>query len=250
MAITAWFGRRKTQTPTFPRSSQYYDTFCQIYKQYRPVRIVLNGDYVHYQTMILSVDAEQKVLKLDDPFPSGFAGSPGKTVTISVRTSDGQHQRYESEILEQRVKDNIPIYIVALPARVTSRQRREAFRLPVTDSMATFRGEDHTSPNGQVTKTARVKDVSATGAAFVVSAKGEYPSNTKIKKGDRINDCRIDLAGLRLDCDIHVRRILSASTAEDEITVGVEMLNLSPQGQRALEQFIIRSQRMMMRQAV
>lgn len=122
----------------------------------------------------------------------------------------------------------------AFPERIVRIQRREAFRVrpPARHpALCVLRAPDGTE------RPCRVHDISADGVALTVPAGEPTPS-----PGEILRHCRLEIGGMPpIPCDLEVRT--RGSAARGAIRVGCGFHHPTPEGQRAIQRYVIDVQR-------
>lgn len=241
--ITEWLqryksavGGRATEQPK-PDAllNQTYLKLFQAQREHYFIDVTVEGDDVVYQSMILSLDPEEKTLLIDELFPRGFVGLPGQKVRVNVRQPQGRKIKFSSEIMEQHIHDDTPLYVLAMPETLDSDQRRNAYRLPVGRALSVqphFIGPDNRN------YLARLRDVSSRGVAMEV----ELDDPERFRFDDSLSHVEFDFAGISFDCDMTIRN-LSFDDRHNKVLIGAEFVDLPPLEQHTLEKSIMRIQR-------
>lgn len=229
-------GKRTVETP--PADNALNQTYLKLFQAQREhyfIDVQIDGDDVVYQSMILSLDPEEKTVLIDELFPRGFVGLPGQKVWVSVRQPQGRKMKFASEILEQHSQDDAPLYVLSMPDMLDSDQRRTAYRLAVGRALSVqphFIGPDNKNYLG------RLRDVSSRGVAMEV----ELDDPERFHHDDALSHVEFDFAGISFDCDMTIRS-LSVDEHHNRVIIGAEFVDLPPLDQRVLEKSIMRIQR-------
>ncbi len=213
-------------------------TYLQLHKAQREhsfVEVTLPGDTVIYQTMILSVDPEERTILIDEFFPTGFFGMPGQRVNVCIRQKDGGRIKFATEIMSNHMHEGAPLYVLLMPRDLESDQRRNAYRLPLGESISidsNFIGPDQTA------YTARIKNLSRNGLAMQVkNAEGDFHFNDKLKH------VAFDFVGVNIDCDLAIRSVEEEDEETGIVIIGGEFIDISPAEQNYLNKSIMKIQR-------
>ncbi len=206
------------------------------------LEVMVEGDEVVYQSMILELDPIERTILIDELFPTGFVGLVGQKVHLAIRQKGGRKIKFETVIQQQHSYDDAPIYVLAMPQDIETGQRRSAYRLPLTDSMAI---DSHfVGPEGQPYH-GSLRNVSSTGIAMEVlldaAAGDDGPDN--FHYNDILDDLVFDFAGVNINCEATVRSIEIDEEDQNHILIGAEFIDLPPVDQRVLERSIMRIQR-------
>lgn len=214
-------------------------TYLQLYQAQRAhhfVEVRIDGDDAVYQSMILSLDPEEKTILIDELFPKGFVGLPGQRVHVSIRQAGGRKIKFGSAILEQHQHDEAPIYVLAMPAALDSDQRRNAYRLSIGGGFKIH--PQFVGPN-QESFQARLRNVSSSGVALEV----EVDDPDYFRHNDHLSHVAFDFAGISFDCDMAVRSVAVTETDQSKVLIGAEFVDLPALEKRVLEKSIMRIQR-------
>lgn len=220
--------------PDFALNKTYLTLF-QAQREHYFIDVEVEGDDVVYQSMILSLDPEEKTILIDELFPRGFVGLPGQKVKVSVRQPKGHKVKFFTTILEQHTDDDAPLYVLTLPAMLDSDQRRNAYRLPVSHALRIkpqFIGPDNRN------YVARLCDVSSRGVGMEL----EVDDPEQFHYEDGLSHVAFDFAGISFDCDMKIKN-LSVDPSHNKVVIGAEFIDLPPLDQRMLEKSIMRIQR-------
>ena len=202
------------------------------------VEIMVEGGEVAYQSMILASDPNERTILMDELFPAGFVGLPGQKVRITVRQQGGRNIKFETTILQQHNHDDVPIVVLAMPQDIETGQRRNAYRLPMTEAMAI--GTRFVSPGGHVYQ-GRLRNLSSSGIAVDVFIENDAKEN--FQYSDRLDELVFDFAGAHINCDAAVRNVNADGAAKNHWLIGAEFIDLPLVQQRLLERSIMRIQR-------
>ncbi len=202
------------------------------------LEVMVEGDEVVYQSMILESDPTERTILIDELFPTGFVGLPGQKVHLAIRQKGGRKIKFETSILEQHSYDDAPIYVLAMPQDIETGQRRSAYRLPIADTMAI---DSHfVGPEGH-TYHGSLRNVSSTGIALEVLLDEE--AGDSFQYNDLLDELAFDFAGVNINCEATVRSIEVDQADQSHILIGAEFVDLPPIEQRVLERSIMRIQR-------
>ena len=236
------FNRKKTTGKVSPKLRDIYMTLFKIKRNHSFVQVKFLGDHVIYQSMILDVDPDEKTMTIDELFPKdeGFVGMEGHNVTLTVRDK-GLVISFETEVIQRGQSDGVPLYVIRLPSEIAKDQRRGAFRIDVASNY-NISVEIESSEHCHLP--VKVKDLSATG----VRLEFEGDHSEIIKAGLILQSCRIRLGGYgELICNLDVRNILISDEPNDHTIVGGKLVDVDIEQKRMLEKYIIKQQRLQLR---
>ena len=208
----------------------------QAQRNRRFVEVVVEGDEVVYQSMILSLDPEERTILIDELFPTGFVGLAGQKVRLSIRQQAGKKLKFNSVIMEQHQHDGSPLYVLAMPNQLESDQRRNAYRLPMSKNVSI---EPHFIGPDEQPYHARLRNLSSSGIAMEV----EVNDVDEFHYDDALTHLAFDFAGISIDCDLVIRNVDVPEPSTNRVMIGAEFVDLHPLEQRALERSIMRIQR-------
>ncbi|MEE8058408.1 MAG: flagellar regulator YcgR PilZN domain-containing protein [Pseudomonadales bacterium] len=200
------------------------------------VEVLVNGDDVLYQSMILWLDPEERTILIDELFPTGLIGLSGQKVQVSIRQQAGRKLKFNSVIIEQHRYEGTPIYVLAMPEGLESDQRRNAYRLPISEKITI---EPHFIGPDDQTYLARLRNLSSSGIAMEV----EVDDVNGFGYDDQLTHLAFDFAGINIDCGLAVRNVEFTEPAANRVLIGAEFVDLPPPDQRVLEKSIMRIQR-------
>ena len=238
--ITSFIDRFRSK-PAVKTDNALNYTYLSLHQAQRNrdfLEVMIEGDEVVYQSMILESDPTERTILIDELFPTGFLGLPGQKVHLAVRQKGGRKIKFESSILEQHSYDEAPIYVLAMPQDIETSQRRNAYRLPIADTMAIdshFIGPEGQSYQGSL------RNVSSTGIAVEVLLDGEAANN--FHPNDMLDELAFDFAGVNIHCEASVRSIEVDEHDQSHVLIGAEFVDLPSIDQRVLERSIMRIQR-------
>ena len=240
-ASTAARASAQKQAGAVHRSADkaFNSTYLQLFQAKRDhhlIEVMVDGDDVVYQSIILELDTDERTLLIDELFPTGFVGLPGQRVMISIRQQQGRRLSFRSEIVQYQLVDDAPVYVLAMPRDLDSDQRRNAYRLPINNDIvieSQFVGPDQKTYRG------RVCNLSRTGLSLAL----DEAQSEAFRREDDVNHLRFDFAGINVDCTAKVRNIEVPETAQQPLRIGAEFVGLSPMVERSLERSILRIQR-------
>ncbi len=198
------------------------------------LEVAIDGSDVVYQSMILSLDPQERTILIDELFPRDFVGLPGQCVHCSIRQPQGRKLQFESVIVEGYRHAERPLYVMAMPAAVEESQRRGSYRLPVGGELevkSSFVGPDDRSYR------ARLRNLSAGGACIEVDS----AAATSWRSGNTLKALVFEFAGISVGCDLAVRNI--SENNRGVALIGGEFSELPVETLRALERSIMRVQR-------
>jgi c-di-GMP-binding flagellar brake protein YcgR len=194
-----------------------------------------SGDEV-YQSMILSLDPEERTILIDELFPTDFVGLPGQCVNISIRQTEGRKLQFSSVIVERHEHRGQPLYVLAMPQVIEADQRRSSYRLPMAYDVnikSSFVGPDDQNYR------ARLRNLSAGGVC--VELDGEVASDWW--KDNKLTEFMFDFGGINVDCQLDIRNVSNTTGEVKGSVLGGEFSNLSAVTQRELERSIMKVQR-------
>lgn len=231
-------GRQKAERPEGDSAlNRIYVQLYQAQREHYFIDVQVDGDDVTYQSMILSLDPEEKTVLIDELFPTGFEGLPGQRVEICIRQPKGRKVRFTTDIIEQHIHDEAPVFVLAMPEEgLYADQRRKAYRLAVGGGIQIkpqFVGPD------QQNYFAKLCNLSSTGLGLEV----EVEDPRQFNFNDRLKHVAFDFAGVTIDCDMTVRNVLAPEEEQNKIMIGAEFVDLPALERRVLEKSIMRIQR-------
>lgn len=202
------------------------------------IDVAVAGAQQNYQSVILGVDIANGSMLIDELFPAGFIGMAGQSLTINVRRMDGSRVGFATRIIERSRSGEVDNYRVVLPASIDYRQRREVYRLGLTQD-ATTRSEFCTADHQFCA--AQLLDVSAAGVRLGLQ------NAVDIAAGDVLTGLDFEFGGYHFQCRADVRHVRSDRFGGTAI--GVAFRDFSRAQQRLLERSIMQEQRRSVRQA-
>lgn len=227
--------------PSSKADSALNYTYLHLYQAQRNhdlVEIMVEGGEVAYQSMILASDPDERTILMDELFPGGFVGLPGQKVHLTVRQKSGRNIKFETTILQQHSHDDAPIVVLAMPQDIETGQRRNAYRLPMTDAMTI--GSRFIAPGGHIYQ-GRLRNLSSSGMAVDILLDDDARAN--FQYSDRLDELVFDFAGAHINCDAAVRNVNVDRAAKNHWLIGAEFIDLPLVQQRLLERSIMRIQR-------
>lgn len=201
------------------------------------IDVAVAGVQQSYQSVILGVDIASGSLLIDELFPAGFIGVAGQALTIKVRRMDGSRVGFSTRIIDRSRNGEVDNYRVVLPASIDYRQRREVYRLGLTQDTST-RSEFCTA--SQQFCAAQLLDVSAAGVCLGLQ------NAIEIAAGDVLTGLDFEFGGYHFQCQADVRHVRSDRSGGTAI--GVAFRDFSRAQQRVLERSIMEVQRRSVRQ--
>jgi c-di-GMP-binding flagellar brake protein YcgR len=235
------FNGNKRAEAVDPTLNRVYLELHQLQRNRSFIEIVVEGDEAKYQSIILSIDPEERTLLVDELFPSGFIGLSGQQVHVSIRQKAGRKIQFPTVILERHSQDGSPLYVLRMPEMLDLDQRRGAYRLPLNAKLAvesSFTAPDYQAYQGTLL------NVSSSGICMEVESEQEEP----LRYDDHLTHVAFDFAGQNIDCELAVRCV--ATVGDDgpvggryRWLVGAEFVDLPPLEQKVLAKSIMRIQR-------
>ncbi|MBL4827272.1 MAG: flagellar brake protein [Spongiibacteraceae bacterium] len=224
-----------------PALNRVYLVLHQQQRSRRFIEIMVEGDDLVYQSMVLSLDPEDRTILIDELFPKGFVGLAGQQIHVAIRQDAGRKIEFNSAIIERHSLDDAPLYVIGMPESLDLDQRRGAYRLPVS-TRSTIE-PCFTAPDSQDYK-ARLRNVSSSGVCLEIDGDEFEP----LHYDDHLSHVAFDFAGQNIDCALAVRSVVldenkNKETGKKRWLVGAEFLDLSPVFQRVLEKSIMQIQR-------
>ena len=224
-----------------PVFNKIYLALHQLQRGRSFIEIVVEGDEAIYQSMILSLDPDERTILIDELFPTGFLGVAGQRVHVSVRQKAGRKLKFPTVILERHSQNDTPLYVLQMPASLDLDQRRNAFRLPISTQSAI--DSSFTAPDCQ-TYNGKLRNLSSSGVCIEIEGGDAEPLNY----GDHLTDVDFAFAGKHIGCELAVRSIFALEDEEEKTgknnwVIGAEFIDLPSVEQRVLEKTIMRIQR-------
>lgn len=202
------------------------------------VEVQVEDDDVIYQSIILSVDPEERTLLIDELFPNDFVGLAGQRVRISIRQNNGRKLKFNSVIREQYLDDGTPLYVLTMPEDLQTDQRRSSYRLPIGNN--TLIESQFTGPDQQ-SYPAKLRNLSSSGISMEVAVNNI--EDFDLHYNDKLSHLQFDFAGINVDCGLAVRNVEPLDEAHQSVLIGAEFVDIGPLEQRGLEKSIMRIQR-------
>jgi c-di-GMP-binding flagellar brake protein YcgR len=193
-----------------------------------------------YQSLILKVDPQERVVVIDELFPAhgAFFISPGDEVEItSVRR--GIPVRFNTWVksISLDESDGFPAYRLALPDVVEADQRRKHFRVSV-DPDAGVRLRIRTPEGDKLLCT--VQDLSHNGIGF--TCQGNLTDN--LRENNLLRGSVLNIPGVAdITCDVEVRSFEFRRQPYRHMMIGARLDGLSTSAEKQLEQFLVLIQR-------
>ena len=222
------------------RQRDYLKLF-QLMRGHHLLQLRVMGDDQPYQTMLLEVNADTGYLVIDEPFPNdGLLSGRFKQNVILEYEAEGFCTRIQSVVLERLDEDGDRYFRLAWPTSVEEIQRRDQFRLDVTDCWMDGIAVNNVE-NQQVSA---VLDLSASGMRLAFEGNqidriyaGSYLQNIVLSlKGCDPISCCLDIT--------HCHYVPNAELGDVEMTVaGGRLVGLSYRESQAIERFIFSAQR-------
>lgn len=136
--LTGWLARLLHKDESLrlpPDAAQVYGQLYGLKNARHFAWCRFGGDQTAYQSIIIDIDVENRILVMDEPFglPSSFYWSPGLPIAVEIKdyaTRVNFNTRFVR--LEPQESDNR--MMIAWPAEVHSHQRRSVFRVSFNDS--------------------------------------------------------------------------------------------------------------------
>ena len=238
--ITSLIDRLRGKSSTKADNALNY-TYLHLYQAQRNhdfVEIMIEGDEVAYQSMILASDPAERTILMDELFPTGFEGLSGQKVHLAIRQKGGRNIKFETIILQQHSYDDVPIVVLAMPQDIETGQRRNAYRLPINDAMTI--GSRFVAPGGHIYH-GSLRNVSSTGIAVDILLDDDVGAN--FQYSDILDELVFDFAGTHINCEATVRNINVGGADKNHLLIGAEFVDLPLIQQRLLERSIMRIQR-------
>ena len=234
-------------------SSQRQQTYLRLFQVMRAHKLMwlqVEGDDSLYQTVVLHVDAEEPFMFIDEPFPVDgvLAGLVGEMVTLSFN-DDGQQQSMRCRLLGKAGEEEAAIYQLSYPETMSSKQRRETYRLPVDEmdhiSIATSSLERWLPESTEKTVVdSVVLDISAGGLRWAV--KGNHQLD--VHAGKMLPGMDLSVLGcgdICVDFDVSYSKWVPAlgNLRSEHTIVGGSFVGLEPKKIQQLERYITLIQR-------
>ena len=221
---------------------QGYLALSRLMRDHVLVRVKIDGVDRSYQSMVLSVNANDSSIVLDELFPRDgvLEGLDGQWVTVFA-SQGAMTTRFVSYVKRSDQDGNGLVHLLSFPDVVEQDQRRTAFRLPV-DAAVPIEAVVQ-SPSKQALH-AKVIDVSPYGVRLAI----EGLEDPAVKNGVVLEKLNLIL-GLEgnIHCGLDVRNARRIGSEGGYTLVGGRFVGL-PETQRArLDRFILRAQRRLRR---
>ncbi|WP_101758312.1 flagellar brake protein [Oceanicoccus sp. KOV_DT_Chl] len=216
-------------------------TYLQLHRAQRDrsfIEVMVAGNEVVYQSMILELDPEERTVLIDELFPVGFTGLAGQKVKLSIRLQQGRKIKFDSVITESYLHNDAPLYVLAMPKDIETDQRRSAYRLPIRNVAI----DSHFIGPDQQPYCGRLRNVSSTGISLEIET-ASAANDLAFHYNDRFDHLVFDFAGINVDCGVTVRSVEVDPADDHKLVIGAEFLDLPVQEQRILERSIMRVQR-------
>lgn len=197
----------------------------------------ISGVEGRFSSAFLAIDAKNKSIHLDQPFPSGSpanissaqtAVKPG-TVLAVTSSIKGAPLKFDTKLKEIKQTNTTPLFACSLPEKILYAQQRDQFRLELgaaTRSMASVlvAGKQH---NG------RIVDISGDGTCF------RLRDGAAIEAGDVLTSVELQLNDhLIIKPALRVLSVYSVVQAPGMIQVGTQFDKISQSQLATLRVFI------------
>lgn len=243
MRLFDWFKFPNRSTVALDAMKQQgYLALSRLMRDHALVRVKIDGIDRSYQSMVLSVNANDSFVVLDELFPADGAleGLGGQWLTVFA-SQGSMTTRFVSYVKRTEQDGDGLVHMLSFPDVVEQDQRRAAFRLPVGDAVPIEAMVQ--SPSKQALH-AKVIDVSPYGVRLAI----EGLEDLAVKNGVVLEklDLMLGLEG-NIQCGLDVRNARRIGSENGYTLVGGRFVGL-PETQRArLDRFILRAQRRLRR---
>jgi hypothetical protein len=188
-----------------------------------------------HSTLLLAVDAAQGLVHLDmlHPEPQHAFATDGP-LWLRGRVQGGI-TRFRCRMQGLAIHDEGPVLRAALPDWIELNEQRQAWRLPIPDTLTMARTQLR---DGVVQHEARLLDISVQGAAALAPPAAELSPGTPL-------DCQIELPGVHLTAHAEVRSCRTVRGARQRL--GLRFLRLGLQEEDRLTGALHRLERQLIR---
>lgn len=198
---------------------QTYAALIDLQSRRQLITVHLDEQREGFQSLILDINFSQKILVLDELFPSQPQPLPGQVLHFSHQHM-GKILQFSAPILEQQTIAGSPCYLVPLPDTLGYRQRRRHPRLGYEDICLPVKLQSPWRSHWF----GSIQNLSASGMRLCVNG----DKIKEISRGSRIPHIDFELSrNLRIQCEGKVRsfRFLRRPQRQTEISIEFSAIN-------------------------
>ncbi len=247
MKLTELFKmNRKPAEPKVDIREKDYLRLFQLMRGHRLLQLRLMGDSQPYQTMLLEVNADKGYLVIDEPFPQdGLLSGTFEQGVVLEYESEGFCTRIRTLVTGRIDEDGDRYFRLAWPEKVEEDQRRNQFRLDVTQGCTS----DIEISGIADQRVSSVVDLSSTGLRIALEGNqvdsiyaGRYLENiTMVLGGGEPIRCHLDIT--------HCHYVPGNDLGDIRTTVaGGRLEGISERDREHIQRFIHMAQRQQLRE--
>lgn len=216
--------------------NQIAKLLSEIVEQAPLCSVVPENMRTEFNTSILTLDPDEKIIVLDALMPTHGNQLLAKTQTVKLSTfAHGINLSFQlNDIALNNVQGEV-FCTASYPSKIFYPQRRRSLRVKLSTAKLPFSGV--ASRNG-ASVGGLVSDISHSGIGFNLSSSG-----ARIQRGDILKNCYLMIDDYRLDFDLLVRFVKRKSVRQLEMSIGGTFEKLSGKGQKKLAHFMTRLER-------
>ena len=220
------------------RQQQTYLPLYQLQQRHRLVDIKVGHNETPFQSMILDVNVDDRIIIIDELFPKVPKPHQLPGQLVQVRGKDaGAIIRFQSVILKDQNTDLLTSHQLKLPKTVTKNQRRNAYRIDIDHRQKTTISLKTTN---DIQLKGNLIDLSASGARIGFSE----PLPPEVRRGVILPFCKLRVENhLDLECVFDIRNLTTSESNEHNNYIGGVFMFMPPKEGRALNRFISKTDR-------
>ena len=193
--------------------------------------INIDGKTEEFSSSILEVNLEKKQLIIDELHPENGNHYLTKDHKLKLTTiHNGIRLAFQLTNIKPGSSQGIAYYKVNIPSRIYYPQRRSSPRIQINLLNIPFSG---TSNNTHASISGYIFDLSRGGVGII-----SQNNRARVKRGDIIQNCQIQLDESRIKFDLTARFIKPVSSGTEKTQIGGYFINLPPKDQKKLEYFV------------
>jgi c-di-GMP-binding flagellar brake protein YcgR len=234
LMFKSFLRRKKVKQAENLASQNAYLSLYQAQQQHSYIDVQLDGEQQVYQSMMLSLDQQERTILIDELVPE-VAIEEGQCVTVTVRQSQGRRLKFSSVVVDYHNNHGRQLCVLAMPQSLEEEQRRSSYRLPLNGEAleSSFIGPD------QASYRAKLRNLSVGGICLELDS----DDAEQWLKGSTLKQVAFQFEGDEFESDLTVCNVRNDQARLERQLIGGEFLNMPMVSQRELEKSIMRIQR-------
>ena len=214
----------------FRNQTKINNLFQLLLEESTPLKIKLQGSNKRYSTCITDVDSKQSLITLDELHPNDGNSLLLKYGRLIASTNiKGVNISFQTALVKTAKNNQINMYSCDLPASISYVQRRQEYRVRISEPLLINMTAQHSSSMQMLQ--GKVYDVSMQGIAV------NFSTNQSIKPLDLLTNCRLEISKKEsIEFTLEVRHI--ESTNPGKVLIGGRFMELNARSSEIICRFV------------